>query len=89
MSVAPPSAIYVTWKCAAGPSRAPPGLPGDAVQFQGVRMHKGIFVTAMSPKKVQAVKEANGQARYDVQFLDAEGNPHVIENVPEGEIEKG
>ena len=66
--------------------------PGERVQFGYVRMHKGIFVTPNSPKQVKAVKEATvsgGETRYDVQFLDAEGNPHVIENVPEKELLKG
>ncbi|MCE9584009.1 MAG: hypothetical protein K8T20_16110 [Planctomycetes bacterium] len=64
--------------------------PGDPVQFGYVRMHKGIFVTPNSPKQVKAVKESpGGVTKYDVQFLDAEGNPHVIENVPESDLQKG
>ena len=61
--------------------------PGDRVQFARVFMHKGMFVTPANPKQVQGVKEAAGEAAYDVQFLDAEGNPHVIENVRESELQ--
>lgn len=62
--------------------------PGDRVQFARVFMHKGMFVTPANPKKVEKVKEGQTGTLYDVVFLDAEGNPHVIENVREEELEE-
>jgi hypothetical protein len=60
---------------------------GEPVQFVSVRMHKGIFVTPANPKQVKSVKEEAGkEAVYEVQFLDAEGNPHVIPGVKESEL---
>ncbi|KAF0243821.1 MAG: hypothetical protein FD180_3037 [Planctomycetota bacterium] len=60
---------------------------GDSVQFNRIFMHKGIFVTQRNPTKVKAVREAAGaEAEYDVVFLDAEGNPHVVEKVKEADL---
>lgn len=60
---------------------------GDSVAFARVFMHKGIFVTTRNPAKVKAAREAaGGGAEYDVMFLDAEGNPHVVEKVKESEL---
>ncbi|NUN50601.1 MAG: hypothetical protein HUU15_17455 [Candidatus Brocadiae bacterium] len=57
--------------------------PGEAVNFTRVFLFKGMFVTDRSVKKVQAVKPgADGKDVYDIVFLDAEGNPHVIPAVP-------
>ena len=63
---------------------------GDSVQFNRIFMHKGIFVTQRNPTKVKAVREvASGEAEYDVVFLDAEGNPHVVEKVKEADLLQG
>ncbi len=60
---------------------------GDSVTFARIFMHKGIFVTSRNPTKVKAVREsAGGGAEYDVMFLDAEGNPHVVEKVKESDL---
>ncbi len=59
---------------------------GDSVAFARIFMHKGIFVTSRNPTKVKAVREAAGGAEYDVIFLDAEGNPHVVEKVKESDL---
>lgn len=59
---------------------------GQHVQFaKGVFLWKGMFVAAHTPKQVYKVKEGT-PATYDVVFLDAEGQPHVIENVAEAEL---
>jgi hypothetical protein len=63
--------------------------PGDPVQFARVFLHKGIFVTPANPKQVRGVREEAGGAKYDVTFLDAEGNPHVIEGVQESDLRPG
>lgn len=62
---------------------------GDAVTFPRVFLHKGIFVTSRNPAKVQAVRESGAGAEYDVVFLDAEGNPHLVEKVKEEDLAKG
>lgn len=61
---------------------------GDAVTFARVFLHKGIFVTSRTPAKVQAVREPGAESEYDVVFLDAEGNPHVVERVREEDLAK-
>ena len=63
--------------------------PGDRVRFPHVRLHKGIFVTPNSPLEVRKVTEGPGEeTTCDVVFLDAEGNPHVIEGVKETELDR-
>lgn len=59
---------------------------GDSVTFARIFMHTGIFVTSRNPTKVKAVRETPGGAEYDVIFLDAEGNPHVVEKVKESDL---
>lgn len=58
---------------------------GDKVQFARVFLYKGIFVTPANPKQVVKVHDG-AETTYDVQFLDAEGNPHVIEKVTDEDL---
>ncbi len=58
--------------------------PGDRAKLmKGTFLHRGIIVRNGSPVTVLA---AHADGRYDVEYRDAENQPHCMEGVGEAEL---
>lgn len=65
----------------------PPYGAGQRVRYaKGPFLHLGIFILPSTVITVQKVRAEGALRTYDIQFLDKESQPHLIEGVKEAEL---